>query len=175
MQSSLILDKKGMANIQAQLLSEILEKHPHGDFMLVGVQRRGADLARRFVLALEEKTGRKIELGLLDINLYRDDWTLLAGAAPSVEPSCMPLHVENKNIILVDDVLYSGRTIRAALEAIMAYGRPSRVELLAFIDRGHRELPIQADYVGMTLETGKEQRVDVLVDERDGEDAVRLY
>ena len=112
-------------------------------------------------------------LGSLDIALYRDDWTV-RGHKPSVGSTRIPFDVEGKALILVDDVLFTGRTIRAALEALVDFGRPSRIELLVLVDRGHRELPIHADYVGLCLETSPADRVDVLVSALDGEEGVRL-
>ena len=112
-------------------------------------------------------------LGTLDINLYRDDWTSM-DASPRVGQSNIPQDVTGVAVILIDDVLYTGRSIRSALEAILDYGRPSSVELLVLIDRGHRELPIQADYVGRTINTSREEHVDVLLEERDGKNEVRI-
>lgn len=170
-----LLDKDGMELVQKRLLAEILERSPRLDnLMLVGIERRGADLARRLARALEEAGGGKIPHGSIDINLYRDDWTRLAQDSPEIGKSDIPKSLDGKNIILVDDVLFSGRTVRAALDAIFDYGRPNRVELLVLIDRGHRELPICANYVGRHVETQKDAHVDVLLQERDGEDAVIL-
>ena len=112
-------------------------------------------------------------MGTLDINLYRDDWTSLA-SMPAIASSQIPLPIEGKSIILVDDVLYTGRTIRAALEALSDYGRPTCIELLVLIDRGHRELPIAADYIGKQIDTARSEQVNVLVKERDECDEVRL-
>ena len=112
-------------------------------------------------------------LGTLDINLYRDDWTSLVGK-PQIGESNIPDNVDGATIILVDDVLYTGRTIRAALEALLDYGRPRKVELMVLVDRGHRELPIHADYVGRAVNTGRDEQVNVLLEERDGCDEVRL-
>ena len=140
---------------------------------LIGIQRRGVDLARRLREILAQN-GLDVPLGTLDITLYRDDWTV-KGAKPVVGRTHIPFAVEGKTLILVDDVLYTGRTIRAALEALLDYGRPKRVELLVLIDRrGHRELPIQADYVGKRVHTEPGERVDVAVAELDGEDGVLL-
>lgn len=174
MTSTLLLEKDEMARILDRLASQILERHARcGDVMLVGIQRRGADLARRLARLIEKRHACAVPLGTLDINLYRDDWTRLEGK-PHIGRSSIPGSVDESVIILVDDVLFSGRTVRSALEALLDYGRPRAVELLVLIDRGHRELPIHADYVGRVVNTGRHEHVDVLLEERDGEDAVRL-
>ena len=139
---------------------------------LIGIQRRGVDLARRLREILIQN-GLDVPLGTLDITLYRDDWTV-KGAKPVVGRTDIPLAVEGKTLVLVDDVLYTGRTIRAALEALTDFGRPGKVELLVLVDRGLRELPIHADYVGLSVETTPSQRVDVLLRERDDRDEVLL-
>ncbi len=172
--STVLLNEEDIANIQTRLVGEILEKNNPEDLMLVGIERRGADLAGRLASDLELKSGKKIAHGTLDINLYRDDWTCLSGGSPHIGKSSIPQSTEGKKILLIDDVLFSGRTIRAALEAILDYGRPLMVELLVLIDRGHRELPIYAKYVGKYIETAKESHIDVLFKERDGKDAVIL-
>lgn len=174
MTSTLLLEQNEMARILDRLASQILERHARcEDVMLVGIERRGADLARRLARILESRLSRPVPLGTLDINLYRDDWTSLQGK-PHIGQSHIPASVDQRVIILVDDVLFSGRTIRSALEALLDYGRPRAVELLVLIDRGHRELPIHADYVGRVVNTSRQEHVDVLLTERDGEDAVRL-
>lgn len=173
--TTLLLDKAGMEKVLDRLIAQILERTDDMEnLMLLGIERRGADLAKRLASALENKSSSHIPCGSLDINLYRDDWTRLTGASPNIAKSSIPQSPDGKRIILVDDVLFSGRTVRAALEAILDYGRPDKVELLVFIDRGHREVPICADYVGRHIETGKEAHVDVLLEEKDGQDAVIL-
>ena len=174
MPTTLLLEKSEMERVLERLASQIHERHAACDsIMLVGIERRGADLARRIAALLEARLGRSVPMGTLDINLYRDDWTSLVGK-PRIGQSHITESVDGRVIILVDDVLYTGRTIRAALEALLDYGRPSSVELLTLIDRGHRELPIHADYVGRVVNTSRQEHVDVLLAERDGEDAVRL-
>ena len=174
MDATVLLQKDEMARVLERLSSQIIEKHDQcSAVMLVGIQRRGADLAKRLALLLSERLKHKVPLGTLDINLYRDDWTSLAGK-PQIGQSNIPGSMDNATIILVDDVLYTGRTIRAALEALLDYGRPRKVELLVLVDRGHRELPIHADYVGRVVNTGRQEQVDVLLEERDGCDEVRL-
>jgi pyrimidine operon attenuation protein/uracil phosphoribosyltransferase len=169
-----LLNADDMARTLERLVYEVLERHGMtDDLLLMGIQRRGADLARRLAAIFGERAGRDIPMGTLDINLYRDDWTSLS-AIPAIGSSSIPLPIDGKHVLLVDDVLYTGRTIRAALEAILDYGRPSKVELLVLVDRGHRELPICADYVGRKVNTSRSERVDVLLRERDGKDEARL-
>ncbi|MDL2272602.1 bifunctional pyr operon transcriptional regulator/uracil phosphoribosyltransferase PyrR, partial [Desulfovibrio sp. OttesenSCG-928-I05] len=122
---------------------------------------------------LKKRLGRDIPCGKLDITLYRDDWTSVGGK-PAVGPTNIPFDIKGRDIILIDDVLFTTRTVRAALEALLDFGRPRRVELLVLIDRGHHELPIHADYVGRSLNTSRQEQVDVLLAERDGMDEVRL-
>ncbi len=169
-----LLSDVEMARILERLACEVMEKH--GDcrnLLFVGIERRGADLARRLQKQLSSRLGRELPLGTLDINLYRDDWTSME-SSPHVGTSHMTWPVAGASIVLVDDVLYTGRTIRSALEAILDYGRPSRVELLVLVDRGGRELPIQADFVGRTFPAAESEHVDVLLSERDGRDEVLI-
>ncbi len=174
MEAKLLMDAAEMGRALERLAYEIMERHGDcSDLLIVGIERRGADLARRLRGILRGRTGRELPLGTLDINLYRDDWTSME-SSPHVGASRMTAEVNGTSILLVDDVLYTGRTIRSALEAIMDYGRPSRVELLVLVDRGRRELPIQPDYVGRRLDTAASERVDVLLSERDGRDEVLL-
>lgn len=167
-----IIDSAEMGQMLLELARQIKERHPAvEDLTLVGIQRRGVDIANRLarILGLNPAaTGR------LDINLYRDDWTRIKGGAPHIGSSSLPLSPENRIVLLIDDVLFSGRTARSAIEAILDYGRPEKIELLVFIDRGHRELPIAADYIGKTVPTTKEQQVDVFLEEHDGKDGVYL-
>lgn len=170
-----ILTDKEMSRTLERLAVEVIERRGDNERLaILGIQRRGADLAERLKLLLDERLDRKVPLGKLDINLYRDDWTTNLELAPVINCSEIGFEIEGASIVLVDDVLYSGRTIRAALEAILDYGRPRRVELLVLVDRGNRELPIQADYVGKQVRTGARQHVNVLVSERDNEDRVCL-
>ncbi|MCK9240998.1 bifunctional pyr operon transcriptional regulator/uracil phosphoribosyltransferase PyrR [Desulfocurvus sp.] len=157
-----------------RLATEIVERHADCDNLaILGIQRRGVDLARRLKAALDAKLGRDISLGLLDINLYRDDWTTL-DVQPQINKTEIFFDIDGARIVLVDDVLFTGRTIRAALEAVLDFGRPERVELLVLVDRGHRELPIHGDYVGARVETRRGEHVDVFLDERDGREEVVL-
>ena len=174
MARKLILGEQDIARILDRLASEVIDRHGDcKDLDLVGIERRGADLARRLLGLIQEKTGHDIGLGTLDINLYRDDWTSME-ASPHVGTSHMRTPITGATVLLIDDVLYTGRTIRSALEAMQDYGRPNRVELLVLIDRGHRELPIQADYIGRKIETTNREHIDVLLKERDGSDEVDL-
>ena len=157
-----------------RLAFQVIEKQGKAkNLALVGIQRRGVDLAKRLAAVLEKKLGVTVPCGALDITLYRDDWTRMGGK-PAVGPTTIPFDINGKNLVLVDDVLFTTRTVRAALEALLDFGRPKQVELLTLIDRGHHELPIHADYVGRSVNTSCNERVDVLVRERDGLDEVRL-
>ena len=174
MKTTVLLHADEIARVLDRLACQIMERH--GDCeqtVLLGIQRRGVDLAVRLGKVLEDKLGRKLPFGTLDINLYRDDWTTMH-ARPTIGESNITTPLDNKNVILVDDVLFTGRTIRAALEAILDYGRPKTVELLVLVDRGHRELPIHGDYVGRKINTARSEKVNVLMEERDGRDEVVL-
>lgn len=174
MTENIVLTAFEMSLVEGRLAAQILENHAEADnLLLVGIQRRGADLAVRLADRLAQ-LGKSALLGTLDINFYRDDWTCRSGGMPRIGESRMPVTPDGRIVILVDDVLFSGRTIRAALEAILDYGRPDCVELLTLIDRGHREFPICANYVGRNIITEKGEQIDVLLKERDGRDAVIL-
>ncbi|MGM0646634.1 MAG: bifunctional pyr operon transcriptional regulator/uracil phosphoribosyltransferase PyrR [Thermodesulfobacteriota bacterium] len=169
-----ILTETEFTRTLERLASEIVERHEYdGTLALIGIQRRGVELADRLRHLLETRLGQAVPLGKLDINLYRDDWTTME-SQPRINHTEIPFAVDNSHCILVDDVLYTGRTIRSALEAILDFGRPRRVELLVLVDRGHRELPIHADYIGKRMHTSRWERVDVEIRERDGRDAVVL-
>ena len=174
MAETVLATSEEMKRTLERLALELLERH--GDcaqFVILGIQRRGVDIAGRLRELLESRLGRTLPFGELDINFYRDDWTNMQ-SAPVIGRTLIPFSLEGCQVLLVDDVLFTGRTIRAALEAIIDHGRPSKVELLVLIDRGHRELPIQADYVGKHVATQREEHVDVLLAERDGKDEVIL-
>jgi len=140
---------------------------------LVGIQRRGAELAARIAALISKSEGRAIPLGKLDITLYRDDLSAI-GPRPVVGETTLPVEVEGRTVVIVDDVLYTGRTIRAALDELADFGRPRRILLAVLVDRGGRELPIQADIVGLTVSTTADDRVDVAVEELDRKDLVEL-
>lgn len=172
MQTTTLIHSDEMPGVIDGLASEIIARHPSGEHLvLIGIQRRGVDIAARLAAALEARLARRIPLGSLDINLYRDDWTS-PRVRPTIGPSRLPEPLDAKDVILVDDVLFTGRTIRAALEAILDYGRPRKIELLVLVDRGHRELPIHADYTGRLIHTEPDDQVNVLMRERDGRDEV---
>lgn len=170
----ILLNSAEVAETLTKLAEAILAKHGRcKKLCLIGIQRRGVNIAARLADILQNRLGYPVLSGLLDITLYRDDWTTLS-AKPSVRTTSIPFDIDGKDLLLVDDVLFTGRTIRAALEALVDFGRPAKVELLVLVDRGHRELPIHADYVGLSVETARADRVDVLVTERDQVDEVRL-
>ncbi|MFP4034630.1 MAG: bifunctional pyr operon transcriptional regulator/uracil phosphoribosyltransferase PyrR [Desulfovermiculus sp.] len=169
-----IMDRSQIGFSLERMASEIIERHiQSSNLALIGIQRRGVYLAARLKSLLDQRLSTDIPLGKLDINLYRDDWTTLR-SQPAINSTEIYFPLEDKEVILIDDVLFTGRTIRAALEAILDFGRPQRVELMVLIDRGHRELPIHADYTGKKVNTALEEQVDVLVLEQDGEDKVVL-
>ncbi len=156
------------------MASEIVERCQGVEgVILVGIQRRGVELAQRLAVLLERHEGHPIPQGKLDITLYRDDLQSI-GPRPLVGETSLPREIDGHTVVIVDDVLYTGRTIRAALDELADFGRPRRILLCVLVDRGGRELPIQADIVGLTIGTVPGDRVDVLVEERDGEDAVML-
>jgi len=153
---------------------EIVEKHGGTEsLVLVGIQRRGVPLARRMADAIEEHEGRRPPVGALDITFYRDDLSTIA-QQPVVKGTDLPFDLNGLTVVLVDDVLYTGRTIRAAMDALVDFGRPRAIRLAALVDRGHRELPIRADHVGKNVPTAREEVVRVRVAEIDGEDGVDL-
>jgi len=138
---------------------------------LVGIYTGGVFLARRLEAIIAARLNLRIPVGTLDINLYRDDWTLLH-TQPIVRASDLPFRIDGRDLVLVDDVLFTGRTIRAALDALIDYGRPRRVQVAVLVDRGHRELPICGQFIGITLDTVSEEQVNVLLAEKDGIDQV---
>lgn len=153
---------------------EIVEKHGGvSGLTLVGIQRRGVPLAQRIAVAIAEHEAVSLPVGALDITFYRDDLSMLA-AQPVVKGTDLPFDVTGSTVVLVDDVLFTGRTIRAAMDALMEYGRPTAIRLAVLVDRGHRELPIRADHVGKNVPTSREEVVRVRVEELDGEDAVDI-
>lgn len=170
----ILLNEGDIDRILTRMAYEILEKHRGADRLaLVGIQRRGVFLARRLQAKMLEIEGVEVPTGDIDINLYRDDWTRISHQ-PIVQPTAIGFSVDERDIVLVDDVLFTGRTIRAAIDAVMDFGRPGRIELAVLVDRGHRELPIGADYAGKFIETRHSETVNVLLREQDGEDKVVL-
>ncbi|PID80859.1 bifunctional pyr operon transcriptional regulator/uracil phosphoribosyltransferase [bacterium DOLZORAL124_64_63] len=150
----------------------VREGRPDGDFALVGIRSRGDEVAERILGKLAE-SGVEVPMGVLDISLYRDDLAHLS-ANPKLKGSEIPFPIDGAHIVLVDDVLFTGRTIRAAIDALTDYGRPAKVELAVLIDRGHRELPFAPDYVGIRLETERLDYVEVKLRQTDGEDSVSV-
>ena len=167
-----LLDKRDISRTITRMAHEILEVHKGTDKLaLIGIQTRGVYLARRLQLEIEKIEGNPIPTGEMDITFYRDDWTRIS-RQPVVRPTEVSFPVDGISIILVDDVLFTGRTIRAAMDALTDFGRPSRIELAVLADRGHREFPIQANYIGKIIKTSYSQTVNVLLEEHDGIDRV---
>jgi pyrimidine operon attenuation protein / uracil phosphoribosyltransferase len=157
-----------------RLSHEIVEKQAGTDgLLLIGIQRRGVPLARRIAAAILENEGAEVPVGALDITFYRDDLSLVA-QQPVVKGTELPSGIDGRTVILVDDVLYTGRTIRAAMDALVDFGRPQAIRLAVLVDRGHRELPIRADHVGKNVPTSREELVKVHLEETDGEDGVEI-
>src|SRR5262245_21443067 len=171
-----IMDGPRINRALARLASEIVEEnHGAGDLYLVGIRRRGVPLAERMADKIADLEGSRPPVGVLDITLYRDDLSMV-GAKPVVNRTDLPGDIENRNIVLIDDVLYTGRTIRAALDQLIDFGRPRRVQLAVLIDRGkeHREVPIQADYIGKLVPTKKSEIIKVMLKEFDEEEGVAI-
>jgi pyrimidine operon attenuation protein/uracil phosphoribosyltransferase len=171
-----ILDRDDLRRTLVRIAHEIVEKNGGAaQVALVGIHSRGAFLAQRVQALIEEFTGVEVPLGEIDISFYRDDVGARAlGDQPVVHSSRIEFPLEQTTVVLVDDVLYTGRTARAAIEALFDYGRPARVQLAVLIDRGHRELPIRPDYVGKNLPTSQLERVNVRVEEQDEVDEVEI-
>jgi len=168
-----VLDRDDMRRTLVRIAHEVVEKNPSQQLAVVGIHRRGATLAARLRELIAELVGEEVPLGDVDIAFYRDD-VALRPSAPVVHASHIAFPLEQRTIVIVDDVLYTGRTVRAAIDAIFDYGRPARVQLAVLADRGHRELPIRPDYVGKNLPTAREERVNVRVEELDGVDEVTI-
>lgn len=168
----IILDAADIDRIMTRITHKILEMHKGADNLtLIGIHTRGVYLAKRIQSRINETEGVVVPTGDIDITLYRDDWTKIS-SNPVVQATDISFSVDSKHIILIDDVLFTGRTIRAAMDAIIDFGRPDSVELAVLVDRGHRELPIQANYVGKYVETKRSETVNVLLSEYDGNDQV---
>ncbi len=171
-----VMDADRIGRTLTRIAHEIVERNKGvDDLALVGVRTRGVHIARRLARTLKEITGADVPTGALDITLYRDDLMRQAvGPQPLVRRTEIPFSIDNRKILLVDDVLYTGRTVRAALDALIDFGRPSAIQLVVLVDRGHRELPIKADYVGKNLPTAPDESVQVRLQEIDGTDEVVL-
>ncbi len=181
--AAVVLDRDDIRRTLVRIAHEIVEKNPPHDegagagLAIVGVHRRGAVLASRLHAQLSELTDAEIPFGTVDISFYRDDLGIREpgpGAAPVVHSTQLDFSIDNRTIVIVDDVLYTGRTVRAAIDVLFDYGRPACVQLAVLADRGHRELPIRPDYVGTNLPTAREERVNVHVEEIDGGDEVTI-
>jgi pyrimidine operon attenuation protein/uracil phosphoribosyltransferase len=169
---TIVLDARAVARTLRRMADEIVELFGGtDDLVVVGIQRRGVQLSDRLAAAIEEREGGTIPRGALDITLYRDDLQTV-GPRPVVGRTELPWTLDGKGVVIVDDVLYTGRTVRAALDELADFGRPGRIALAVLVDRGGRELPIHADVVGKRLDVPPDARVDVLVRELDGDDAV---
>ena len=174
-QEKVVLDEDDIRRTLVRIAHEIVEKNAGGDVALVGIHRRGAHLATRLHRLVSDLLDLEIARGDIDIAFYRDDLaTRGADASPVVHASDLPFRLEDHTVVLVDDVLFTGRTARAGIDALFDYGRPARVQLAVLADRGHRELPIRPDYVGKNLPTARTERVNVHLDELDGEDVVTI-
>ncbi|MCK4259120.1 MAG: bifunctional pyr operon transcriptional regulator/uracil phosphoribosyltransferase PyrR [Halanaerobiales bacterium] len=169
-----LIDSDGMRRALIRISHEILEKNKGiENLVLVGIRTRGVPLAKRIAAHIENIEGKKVPVGILDITLYRDDLSTI-DQQPVVHKTEIDFDVTGKTLILIDDVLYTGRTVRSALDAIIDLGRPELIQLAVLVDRGHRELPIRADYVGKNVPTSNQEVIHVALDEIDGEDQVVL-
>ena len=169
-----ILDQAGIQRAVTRIAHEIVERNKGtNDLVLIGLRSRGVDLARRIAQELKIIDGADIPVGILDVTLYRDDLGRV-GIQPEVRTTDIPFPINEKRVVLVDDVLYTGRTIRAALDSLIDLGRPRLIQLAVLVDRGHRELPIRADYVGKNVPTSRQEQVQVLLTEEDGVDGVLI-
>ena len=169
-----VLSAEDIRRAIRRIAHEIIERNRGTEnVVLVGMRTRGVPLAERLAEALREFEGRPVPVGALDIGLYRDDLPQME-LRPRIQPTDMPTNIDGRQLVLVDDVLFTGRSIRAALDALTDFGRPASIQLAALIDRGHRELPIRADYVGKNIPTAQHEDVQVLLEETDGLDEVRL-
>jgi pyrimidine operon attenuation protein / uracil phosphoribosyltransferase len=176
MSERIVLDRGDLRRTLVRIAHEIIEKNPEGrDLAIVGIHTRGAILGQRLHAIVGELSGAEVPIGDLDISFYRDD---LDGReprdAPVVHDSHLDFDLGGRTVVLVDDVLFTGRTVRAAIEALFDYGRPARVQLAVLADRGHRELPFRPDYVGKNLPTAREERVNVQLEEIDGAEEVTI-
>ena len=171
-ESKPLMDAREMDLALSRIAAEIVEKISHkNEFAIIGIRRRGVHLAQRLCTKVETVVKRPVLNGILDITLYRDDLTTI-GTRPLLRETSIEFDINNLSLVLVDDVLYTGRTVRAALDGLVDLGRPKRVQLAVLIDRGHRELPIQADYVGKYVQTTEDEIVEVRMKEEDGEENV---
>jgi pyrimidine operon attenuation protein/uracil phosphoribosyltransferase len=175
-----LLDAEAISRSLSRIAHELIERNVEGleQVALVGIQTRGVPLASRLRRLVAERSGEELQLGALDITFHRDDVHVRRGPRPPARPvvrsTSIPFSLEGKTVVLVDDVLFTGRTIRAAIDALLEFGRPARVQVAVLVDRGHRELPIRPDYVGKNLPTARDERIQVELTEVDGVDRVLL-
>jgi pyrimidine operon attenuation protein/uracil phosphoribosyltransferase len=169
------MDRDRLTRTLKRMATEIVERHPdQKNVVLVGVRSRGVPMAQRLARLIKGAAGVAPPVGALDITLYRDDLTMV-GAQPVLKGTEIPVSIDGRTVIVVDDVLFTGRSVRGALDELIDFGRPARIELAVLVDRGHRELPIRADYVGRTVTTARDEIVQVMLKEQDGEDGVVLF
>jgi pyrimidine operon attenuation protein / uracil phosphoribosyltransferase len=170
---AVVMDAEAISRATTRIAHEILEANKGAEHLaLVGIMTRGATLAERLARKISEIEGTVVPIGTLDISFYRDD--VATRLSPEVHRTDIPFDVQARTLVLVDDVLFTGRTIRSAMDAIMDYGRPEAIQLAVLVDRGHRELPIRADYVGKNVPSSRKERVRVLLEELDGRDAAEI-
>jgi pyrimidine operon attenuation protein/uracil phosphoribosyltransferase len=176
-QKAVVLDEQAVRRALTRIAHEIIERNKGiENSVLVGIKTRGIHLAQRLAERIEQIEGKQIAIGELDITLYRDDLSKKTNdQEPLVKGSDIPVDVTNQKVILVDDVLYTGRTVRAAMDALVDIGRPANIQLAVLVDRGHRELPIRADYVGKNIPTSSSEKIVVELQEVDGQDQVTIY
>ena len=175
MQERQIMNHEDVRRALARVAHEILERNRGAEgLVIVGIHTRGVHLARRIAANLAEFEGIEVPVATLDVSLYRDDNRVRSQSHTKLQPTDIPMGIQGKRVVLVDDVLYTGRTIRAAMDALVDFGRPQQIQLAILLDRGHRELPIRADYVGQNLPTAFNERVKVRLMETDGADEVAL-
>ncbi|WP_110112900.1 bifunctional pyr operon transcriptional regulator/uracil phosphoribosyltransferase PyrR [Bacillus sp. CGMCC 1.16541] len=172
-----VLDEQAIRRALTRIAHEIIEKNKGiEDCVLVGIKTRGIYIARRLAERIEQIEGKSLPVGEIDITLYRDDLTKVTNnEEPLVKGSDLPCEITNQKVILVDDVLYTGRTVRAGLDALIDLGRPANIQLAVLVDRGHRELPIRADYVGKNIPTAKSEKIVVQLNEIDEKDQVAIF
>ncbi|HLU21972.1 bifunctional pyr operon transcriptional regulator/uracil phosphoribosyltransferase PyrR [Lederbergia graminis] len=176
-QETIVLDEKAIQRALTRIAHEIIERNKGiDDCIIVGIKTRGIYLAERLAKRIEKIEGEKIPVGEIDITLYRDDLSIKTkNLEPEVKGSHVPVDISNKKVILVDDVLYTGRTVRAGMDALMDIGRPSLIQLAVLVDRGHRELPVRADFIGKNIPTSKQERIVVELIEADNKDQVSIH
>ncbi|MCM3587117.1 bifunctional pyr operon transcriptional regulator/uracil phosphoribosyltransferase PyrR [Mesobacillus maritimus] len=176
-EKAIVLDEQAIRRALTRISHEILERNKGiDDCILVGIRTRGIYIAERLAERIKQIEGKEIQVGEIDITLYRDDLTVKTkDQEPQVKGSDIPVQIDNKKVILVDDVLYTGRTVRAALDALIDIGRPASIQLAVLVDRGHRELPIRADFVGKNIPTSSTEKIVVQLTEVDQQDKVSIY